>query len=90
MAAANFSEAFSPSSAMSSTTGLGLKVLASTALTLPALANEFSAVIPVLSLDGTTGFRLDGDWAGDHRGLSVAGAGDVNGDGFAGLIIELG
>ena len=39
------------------------------------------------SLDGTTGFRLDGIDAGDQSGLSVSGAGDVNGDGFDLLII---
>ena len=38
-------------------------------------------------LDGTNGFRLDGIDAGDDSGRSVAGAGDVNGDGFADLII---
>jgi len=38
-------------------------------------------------LNGTTGFRLDGVAADDYSGFSVASAGDVNGDGFADLII---
>ncbi len=39
------------------------------------------------SLNGTNGFRLDGIDAFDRSGFSVASAGDVNGDGFADLII---
>jgi Ca2+-binding RTX toxin-like protein len=39
------------------------------------------------SLDGTNGFRLDGIAADDRSGRSVSSAGDVNGDGFADLII---
>jgi hypothetical protein len=62
--------------------GLALTVLASTAWTPVALASEFPAVIPLSSLDGTIGYRLDG--AGGDIGRSVASAGDVNGDGFAG------
>jgi hypothetical protein len=36
---------------------------------------------------GTRGFRIDGIDAGDCAGVSVSGAGDVNGDGLADLII---
>ncbi len=36
-------------------------------------------------LDGTNGFRIDGE-AGDYSG-AVAGAGDFNGDGFADVVI---
>lgn len=39
------------------------------------------------SLDGTNGFRIEGIDTGDHSGGSVSNAGDVNGDGFADLII---
>ena len=38
-------------------------------------------------LDGTNGFRLDGIDADDGSGFSVAGAGDVNGDGIDDLIV---
>ena len=38
-------------------------------------------------LDGANGFKLSGAAADDHSGCSVASAGDVNGDGFADLIV---
>ena len=47
----------------------------------------FSSAIDLATLDGTTGFRLDGVDAGDQSGRSVSSAGDVNGDGFGDLII---
>ena len=43
-------------------------------------ASGFAANIDLSSLDGTTGFRLGGSTA-------AASAGDVNGDGFADLIV---
>jgi Ca2+-binding RTX toxin-like protein len=48
---------------------------------------QFSANIDLSSLDGTTGFKLSGEAADDYSGRSVASAGDVNGDGFADLIV---
>ena len=39
---------------------------------------------------GTGGFALDGEAAGDSSGRSVSAAGDVNGDGFADLIVGAG
>jgi len=39
------------------------------------------------TLNGTNGFRLDGGSPFDYSGYSVASAGDVNGDGFADIII---
>ncbi len=47
----------------------------------------FGASIDVASLDGTDGFKLNGATAEDRSGVSVASAGDVNGDGFADLIV---
>src|SRR5687768_4167715 len=37
--------------------------------------------------DGTGGFVINGQCADDHSGVSVASAGDVNGDGLADLIV---
>ncbi|MFC1467959.1 IPT/TIG domain-containing protein, partial [Verrucomicrobiota bacterium] len=39
------------------------------------------------NLDGTNGFRLEGETAGDVFGDSASSAGDVNGDGFDDIII---
>jgi Ca2+-binding RTX toxin-like protein len=50
-------------------------------------ATGFSATLDLSSLNGSNGFRLDGVAAGDNSGRSVASAGDVNGDGFADVII---
>ena len=50
-------------------------------------ASGFASAIPLSSLNGTSGFRLDGVSASDQSGTSVASAGDANGDGFADLII---
>ena len=51
-------------------------------------ASDFDAAMDLSSLDGTNGFRLDGEAERDHSGHSVSGAGDVNGDGFDDLIID--
>ncbi len=48
---------------------------------------SFSSTVNLSSLNGTTGFRLNGASAGDSSGISVASAGDVNGDGFADVIV---
>ncbi len=50
-------------------------------------ASGDDGVISLADLDMTRGFRLDGNNPGDQAGTCVAGAGDVNGDGFADLII---
>ncbi len=50
-------------------------------------ASGFSATMALSSLDGHTGFRLDGVMAGDQSGFSVGAAGDINGDGFADVIV---
>ncbi len=50
-------------------------------------ASGFSANIDLSSLDGTTGFKISGPAIGDQAGFSVSAAGDVNGDGFADIIV---
>jgi hypothetical protein len=50
-------------------------------------ASGFAGNIDLASLDGSNGFRLDGVATGDRNGAAVASAGDVNGDGFADLIV---
>jgi Ca2+-binding RTX toxin-like protein len=47
----------------------------------------FPSTINVATLDGTTGFRIVGATTYDGAGVSVASAGDVNGDGFLDLIV---
>jgi len=51
------------------------------------VASGFAATVDLSSLDGSNGFRLDGAAQNDGSGGSVASAGDVNGDGFADVII---
>ena len=36
---------------------------------------------------GATGFRLDGIVEGDWSGISVGTAGDINGDGYADILV---
>ncbi len=50
-------------------------------------AAGFGAMMALSSLDGHKGFRLDGVMAGDQSGFSVGAAGDINGDGFADVIV---
>ncbi len=46
-----------------------------------------SGDILLSSLNGTNGFKLDGENNGDNSGQSVSAAGDINGDGIADLLI---
>ncbi|SFF29770.1 integrin alpha [Nitrosomonas sp. Nm166] len=50
-------------------------------------ASGFNAALELSSLDGNSGFRLDGVAEDDQSGRSVSSAGDVNGDGFDDVII---
>jgi Ca2+-binding RTX toxin-like protein len=49
--------------------------------------SSFSSALDLSSLDGTNGFRLDGITQYDKSGSAVSGGGDVNGDGYADLIV---
>ena len=62
---------------------LPLAVVAALGMGLPsgAPAQQFPAELDLSTLDGTNGFVLNGEAAGDRSGASVSAAGDVNGDG---------
>jgi hypothetical protein len=47
----------------------------------------FGSTISLAALDGLTGFRIDGAGIDDWMGGAIAGAGDLNGDGLADLLI---
>ncbi|MCV6597884.1 MAG: integrin alpha, partial [Mangrovicoccus sp.] len=47
----------------------------------------FDSSLDLARLDGSNGFALTGEAAGDYAGRSVSNAGDVNGDGLDDLII---
>src|SRR6266513_4744730 len=51
------------------------------------IAPAFAAVFELSSLNGINGFKISGEAAGDYSGFSISDAGDVNGDGFADLLI---
>ena len=46
-----------------------------------------NGLIALSSLNGTNGFKLDGENSGDDSGFSVSAAGDINEDGYADLLI---
>ncbi len=46
-----------------------------------------TTAINLSRLNGSNGFRLDGVAASDRSGRPVSSAGDVNGDGFADVIV---
>ncbi|MBK0401093.1 FG-GAP repeat protein [Limibaculum sp. M0105] len=48
-----------------------------------------AAAIDLGALDGAAGFRIDGAADGGDLGTSVAGVGDVNGDGFDDLLVGI-
>ena len=50
-------------------------------------ASGFGASLDLSALNGTNGFRINGEEAAYRRGLTVASAGDVNNDGHNDLII---
>jgi Ca2+-binding RTX toxin-like protein len=48
----------------------------------------FGATLDLTKLDPSDGFKLEGGSANDAAGFSVAAAGDVNGDGYADLLVS--
>jgi Ca2+-binding RTX toxin-like protein len=50
-------------------------------------ANGFSSNIDVSTLNGTSGFVINGTTANERAGAIVGSAGDLNGDGFADIVI---
>jgi hypothetical protein len=48
----------------------------------------FGTTLQLSALDGTDGFRISGEGAGDRADWSVSSAGDVNGDGNDDLIVQ--
>jgi hypothetical protein len=68
---------------------LSLAIAGALALGLNASAHAqtFPAEIKLADLDGSNGFVLTGEAAGDQSGISVSAAGDINGDGIDDLII---
>jgi hypothetical protein len=48
----------------------------------------FAPSIDLATLDGNNGFTITGSEAGGNLGTSVSGAGDINGDGFADVIVS--
>ena len=49
---------------------------------------QFPAVLPLASLNGQNGFKLDGENNNDYSGFSVSAAGDINDDGHADLLMS--
>ena len=50
-------------------------------------ASGFSRTMELSELDGSDGFRINGENARDYSGVSVSSAGDFNGDGYDDIII---
>jgi Ca2+-binding RTX toxin-like protein len=51
-------------------------------------ASGFGASVNLSTLNGSNGFKMSGQAANDQAGFSVASAGDVNGDGYADVIVS--
>jgi Ca2+-binding RTX toxin-like protein len=74
----------------------GFRVFTSGAATLRIDTDITNVTIPLAttgtvllsSLDGSNGFKIVGDAAGDHAGWAVSAAGDVNGDGFGDILLQ--
>ena len=67
--------------------GAGSAVLLLSMSPLVYSQSAFGPVVELSDLDGSDGFVINGIDANDNSGVSVSGAGDINGDGVADLII---
>lgn len=50
-------------------------------------ASGFSSNLNLSDLNGSNGFQINGEAAGDYSGVAVSAAGDINGDGWDDVII---
>lgn len=48
---------------------------------------QFPAILPLASLNGQNGFKIDGEAFNSYSGASVSAGGDINGDGYDDLLI---
>ena len=67
--------------------GAGSTVLLLSMSPLVYSQGAFGPVVELSDLDGSDGFVINGIDGSDRSGRSVSGAGDINGDGVADLII---
>ena len=70
------------------TDGDTLEVGVSDGHTLIVTTGDYPANFDLSSLDGTNGFALHGETAGDRLGFDVANAGDFNGDGIDDFLVS--
>lgn len=68
-------------------TSYGYSIGAGTSYVVFGRSTGFNPVLDLTQLDGSNGFRLDGQSAINASGHIVSNAGDVNGDGFGDLVI---
>ncbi|MBR8826811.1 MAG: FG-GAP repeat protein [Gomphosphaeria aponina SAG 52.96 = DSM 107014] len=51
------------------------------------IPSSFDPVVELSELDGTDGFKINGEAAGDESGQSVSSAGDINGDNIDDIVV---
>jgi hypothetical protein len=67
--------------------GLGQDIFSGSAYVVFGKAGGFEPALRLSALDGSNGFRLEGEAELQYAGSSVSAAGDVNGDGFDDLLV---
>ncbi|MBA8667894.1 FG-GAP repeat protein [Holosporaceae bacterium 'Namur'] len=65
----------------------GANYVAGASYVLYGSKSPFPASMYLSSINGKNGFQLNGEASHDYSGRAVSGAGDINGDGFADLLI---